>query len=148
MMVLLMSTVLQVHNTRWIERRFLVGEFWHPFRQPLLVRGRDFGRDGGRITIARHPPISSAAHRAPVRIADQADFGLDILVEMTVERRMDDGLALWHCDANEVSVSGTATPKITPACREISAPRGTASPPEPSDSGCVSETTICRQGLS
>jgi hypothetical protein len=48
---------------------------------------------------------------------------------------------------NEVSVKEQPMPKITSARRgNFGTARGTARPPEPSDSGWSPETTTCRRG--
>ena len=52
--VLDVDGVLQVpEHAVGIERRVVGGELRHPFRQPLLVRGRDLGRDRAGIAIGR-----------------------------------------------------------------------------------------------
>ena len=74
------------------------------------------------------------------RIADQPDPGFDILVEMVgIERRMDDGLALRHRDAEGGFGEGTADAEDHVGLGEEFRHRARhATPPEPSDSGCVS----------
>ena len=115
----------------------------HPFRQPFLVGGRDLGCDRRRVAIRRDGLADLFQQRVEDQpgVTDQADLGLDILVEMVgVERRMDDGLALRHGDAERRL--GEASSRCRRSRRRrpgnFGTARGTARPPDPSDSGCVS----------
>src|SRR5579859_6369022 len=101
--VLDVDGVLQVpeHAIR-VERRVVARELRHPFRPPLLVRGRDLGRDRAWIAIRCDGLadlfLQRVEHEAGV--ADETYPALDILVEVVgIERRMDDGFAGWHLDA-------------------------------------------------
>ena len=96
--------VLQVpEHAIGIERRVVVGELRHPLRQPLLVRGRDLGRDRRRrrasaVTVL--PISSSSASSTRPASPTRPILRVDILVEMVgIERGVDDGLALRHRDA-------------------------------------------------
>ena len=94
-----------------IERRILAPQLRHPFRQPFLVGGGDLGGNPTCVAVGGDGLADLFQQRIEHQagIANQSDPGLDVLVEVCgVERRMDDGLALGHGDAEIGLGEGTA----------------------------------------
>ena len=106
------------------------------------MRGRDLGGDRASASRSALTVLRSLEQRVEHQagVADQADFGLDVLVEMVgIERRVDDGLALGHGDAEGGLGERAADAEDHVGLAEEFRHRARhATPPEPSDSGCVS----------
>lgn len=153
MMVLWMSTVCQVpQHAIGIERgarRY--GELRHPFLPTTLCEAAISAATTPRVAIRRYGLADLFQERVEHQagIADQADPGLDILVEMVgIEGRMMMHLGFRHGNAERGLGERAADAEDCRRLRRANfgTARGTARPLEPSESGCVSGMTTGRRG--